>query len=53
VRRGLFITDCTSLAVLQAIQNVNPQLKALIELLNAPTQAEVCGGATPTPGGTP
>jgi phospholipid/cholesterol/gamma-HCH transport system substrate-binding protein len=49
-RRGLFITDCTSLAVLQAIQNVNPQLKTLIALLNAPTQDEVCGG-TPTPGG--
>jgi phospholipid/cholesterol/gamma-HCH transport system substrate-binding protein len=50
VRRGLFITDCTSLAVLQAIQAVNPQLKALVELLNAPTQAEVCSGS-PTPGG--
>ena len=53
VRRGLFITDCTSLAVLEQIQTVNPQLKALVSLLNAPTQAEVCGGATSTPGGTP
>ncbi|HEY7633439.1 MAG TPA: MlaD family protein [Thermoleophilaceae bacterium] len=48
VRRGLFITDCTSLAVLQTIQTLNPQLKVLIDLLNAPTQQEVCGGA-PTP----
>jgi phospholipid/cholesterol/gamma-HCH transport system substrate-binding protein len=50
VRRGLFITDCTSLQVLQAIQTVNPQLKVLTQLLNAPTQQEVCSGA-PTPGG--
>ena len=50
VRRGIFITDCTSLAVLQAVQAVNPQLKVLIDLLNAPTQQEVCGGAA-TPGG--
>jgi phospholipid/cholesterol/gamma-HCH transport system substrate-binding protein len=49
VRRGLFITDCTSLGVLQAIQALNPQLKVLIDLLHAPTQQEVCGGtATPT-----
>jgi phospholipid/cholesterol/gamma-HCH transport system substrate-binding protein len=50
VRRGLFITDCTSLGVLQAIQALNPQLKVLIDLLNAPTQQQVCNG-TPTPGG--
>jgi phospholipid/cholesterol/gamma-HCH transport system substrate-binding protein len=50
VRRGLFITDCTSLGVLQAIQGLNPQLKVLIDLLNAPTQQQVCGGA-PTPTG--
>jgi phospholipid/cholesterol/gamma-HCH transport system substrate-binding protein len=50
VRRGLFITDCTSLAVLQGVQAVNPQLKVLVDLLNAPRQQEVCGG-TATPGG--
>ncbi len=48
VRRGLFITDCTSLGVLQAIEGLNPQLKVLIDLLNAPTQQQVCTG-TPTP----
>jgi phospholipid/cholesterol/gamma-HCH transport system substrate-binding protein len=51
VRRGLFITDCTSLGVLQAIQGLNPQLKTLIDLLNAPTQQQVCTG-TPTPTGS-
>jgi phospholipid/cholesterol/gamma-HCH transport system substrate-binding protein len=50
VRRGLFITDCTSLAVLQTIETLNPQLKVLIDLLNAPTEQQVCTG-TPTPGG--
>jgi phospholipid/cholesterol/gamma-HCH transport system substrate-binding protein len=50
VRRGLFITDCTSLGVLQAIEGLNPQLKVLIDLLNAPTQQQVCSG-TPTPTG--
>ena len=50
VRRGLFITDCTSLGVLQAIQGLNPQLKVLIDLLNAPTQQQVCTGS-PTAGG--
>jgi phospholipid/cholesterol/gamma-HCH transport system substrate-binding protein len=50
VRRGLFITDCTSLGVLQALQTINPQLAVLIDLLNAPTQQQVCTG-TPTPGG--
>jgi phospholipid/cholesterol/gamma-HCH transport system substrate-binding protein len=51
VRRGLFLTDCTSLAVLENVVNVNPQLKVLVEMLNAPTQAQVCSG-TPTPGGS-
>jgi phospholipid/cholesterol/gamma-HCH transport system substrate-binding protein len=53
VRRGLFITDCTSLAVLQAIQQVNPQLKTLVSLLNAPTQQQVCSGSATPAGATP
>jgi phospholipid/cholesterol/gamma-HCH transport system substrate-binding protein len=53
VRRGLFITDCTSLGVLQAIQALNPQLKTLIDLLGAPTEQQVCGGAPTPTGATP
>ena len=51
IRRGVFLTDCASLAVLQSIQKVNPQLQVLIDLLNAPTQASVCNQA-PVGGGT-
>ena len=53
IRRGLFITDCTSLGVLQAIQGLNPQLKTLIDLLNAPTQQQVCTGTPTSTGATP
>lgn len=50
VRRGLFLSDCTSLTVLQALETANPQLAVLIALLNAPSQQQVCTG-TPTPTG--
>jgi phospholipid/cholesterol/gamma-HCH transport system substrate-binding protein len=53
IRRGLFITDCTSLGVLQAIQALNPQLKTLIDLLNAPTQQQVCTGTPTSTGANP
>ncbi|HKN94890.1 MAG TPA: hypothetical protein VJU60_11200, partial [Thermoleophilaceae bacterium] len=53
VRRGLFVTDCTSLGVLQAIEGLNPQLKVLIDLLNAPTQQQVCGGSPVPTGANP
>jgi phospholipid/cholesterol/gamma-HCH transport system substrate-binding protein len=50
LRRGLFLTDCSSLGVLQALLTGNPQLQPLITLLNAPTQQAVCSQA---PTGTP
>ena len=50
VRRGMFLTDCGSLAVLQTLLRNNPQLAVLISLLNAPTLQSACGQA-PTPGG--
>jgi len=50
VRRGLFLTDCGSLGVLQALLTANPQLQPIITLLNAPTQQAVCH-QSPTPGG--
>jgi phospholipid/cholesterol/gamma-HCH transport system substrate-binding protein len=53
VRRGLFITDCTSLGVLQALEGLNPQLAVLIQLLNAPTQQQVCTGTPTSTGASP
>jgi phospholipid/cholesterol/gamma-HCH transport system substrate-binding protein len=52
IRRGLFLTDCGSLAVLQTLLKNNPQLGVLISLLNAPTLQSACGQA-PIPGSTP
>jgi phospholipid/cholesterol/gamma-HCH transport system substrate-binding protein len=48
IRRGLFIASCSGLQILDQIAATTPQLKVLIDLLNAPKQAQVCGG-TPTP----
>jgi phospholipid/cholesterol/gamma-HCH transport system substrate-binding protein len=53
VRRGLFITDCTSLGVLQALEGLNPQLAVLIQLLHAPTQQQVCNGTPTSTGANP
>jgi phospholipid/cholesterol/gamma-HCH transport system substrate-binding protein len=50
VRRGIFLTDCGSLAVLQTLLRANPQLAVIISLLNAPTLQSACGQA-PIPGG--
>ncbi|WP_205697060.1 MlaD family protein [Conexibacter sp. SYSU D00693] len=48
VRRGLLMTSCSSLAVLEQIGSVNPTLGTLVSLLDAPTQGEVCPDAAPT-----
>ena len=45
--------DLASDSVLQAIQGLNPQLKTLIDLLNAPTQQQVCTGTPTSTGATP
>jgi phospholipid/cholesterol/gamma-HCH transport system substrate-binding protein len=42
VRRGIFMTDCTSLGVVKALQIANPQLTVILDLLNAPTPATAC-----------
>ncbi len=48
LRRGLFIASCSALQLLNQIGSTTPQLEVLIDLLNAPNQAKVCGGS-PTP----
>jgi phospholipid/cholesterol/gamma-HCH transport system substrate-binding protein len=47
IRRGLVITSCSSLGLLETITANNPQLQTLFELLNAPSRAQVCGGPVP------
>jgi phospholipid/cholesterol/gamma-HCH transport system substrate-binding protein len=49
IRRGLVLVSCGSLAVLDQIKKVNPQLAVLTELLAAPRRSDVC--AQQTPGG--
>ena len=54
VRRGVALISCSAFEVLDPVAEQNPQLDALLELLDAPR--EVCppvGGGTTPPGGTP
>ena len=39
IRRSIFLTDCTSVPVLQVLQKQNPQLSVILNLLNAPGAA--------------
>jgi phospholipid/cholesterol/gamma-HCH transport system substrate-binding protein len=55
IRHGIVQISCTSLAALQSLGQVNPQLGTLVELLNTPPVAQVCpstsqagSGVTPT-----
>ena len=48
LRRGLVVISCSSLNVLETtIRPTEPQLDILTRLLNPPTEAQVCKGATP------
>jgi len=47
IRRGLFITSCNALGVLDQVGQVDERLKLLVELLNAPRQSDVCPEQTP------
>jgi phospholipid/cholesterol/gamma-HCH transport system substrate-binding protein len=42
IRRGLILTTCRSLGILQGLRLVDKQLATIIELLNPPTQAQAC-----------
>jgi phospholipid/cholesterol/gamma-HCH transport system substrate-binding protein len=42
LRRGIFMTDCGSLTVVQTLQRSNPQLGVILDLLNAPKPATAC-----------
>jgi hypothetical protein len=42
MRRGLIMTTCRSLGVLQNVAKADRQLQTIIELLNPPTQQQAC-----------
>jgi phospholipid/cholesterol/gamma-HCH transport system substrate-binding protein len=47
IRRGLVFVSCPTLGVLDQLEQINPPLQTLIELLNAPRSSEVCAQGTP------
>jgi phospholipid/cholesterol/gamma-HCH transport system substrate-binding protein len=49
IRRGLIITSCDSLSLLNQVVAANPSLNTLFQLLNAPALSKVC--PSPIPGG--
>jgi phospholipid/cholesterol/gamma-HCH transport system substrate-binding protein len=58
IRRGQFMVSCTTAGVLNQVARVNPTLKTLVDLLNAPQQSQICpgqagagSGVTPGTGG--
>jgi phospholipid/cholesterol/gamma-HCH transport system substrate-binding protein len=48
IRRGIVITNCTNLGVLEQIGKTNPNLQVLTDLLHAPPVAQVCPQQTPS-----
>jgi phospholipid/cholesterol/gamma-HCH transport system substrate-binding protein len=55
IRRGVIITGCSSVTLLETVTAVNPQLDTLYQLLAAPTSEEICPSAVPpgVPAGEP
>ncbi|MDA0162808.1 hypothetical protein OM076_21220 [Solirubrobacter ginsenosidimutans] len=47
IRRGLVVLSCSSAQLLGSVAQANPQLGTLVQLLNAPSPAQIC----PTTGG--
>jgi phospholipid/cholesterol/gamma-HCH transport system substrate-binding protein len=46
IRRGLIVLSCSTAQLLDAVSAANPELATLIDLLNAPKQAQICPTAT-------
>ena len=46
IRRGLVVLSCNTAQLLEAVAQANPQLGTLVQLLNAPTQAQICPTST-------
>jgi phospholipid/cholesterol/gamma-HCH transport system substrate-binding protein len=45
IRRGLIVLSCNTAQLLNAVAQANPQLGTLVQLLNAPTQQQICPSA--------
>jgi phospholipid/cholesterol/gamma-HCH transport system substrate-binding protein len=50
IRRGLIVLSCQTAQVLDAVTSANPQLGTLIDLLNAPSTAQICPSSTQSAG---
>ncbi len=46
-RRGLIMTTCRSLGVLENVRRTDRQLSTILDLLNPPSQAQACPGGAP------
>ncbi len=51
IRRGLIVLSCNTAQLLNAVSQANPQLGTLVQLLNAPTQQQICPSSSNTSGG--
>jgi phospholipid/cholesterol/gamma-HCH transport system substrate-binding protein len=51
IRRGLVVLSCQTAQVLRTVARANPQLGTLVDLLNAPTQEQICPKSTQSPVG--
>jgi phospholipid/cholesterol/gamma-HCH transport system substrate-binding protein len=51
IRRGLIVLSCNTAQLLNAVSQANPQLGTLVQLLNAPTQQQICPASTQAAGG--
>jgi phospholipid/cholesterol/gamma-HCH transport system substrate-binding protein len=46
IRRGLVVLSCSTAQLLDAVAEANPLLGTLVELLNAPSQQQICPQST-------
>ncbi len=46
IRRGLIVLSCQTTQLLSAVAAANPQLGTLVQLLNAPSQQQICPTTT-------
>ncbi len=46
IRHGLVVLSCNTAQLLQVVADANPPLGTLVELLNAPTEEEICPSST-------
>jgi phospholipid/cholesterol/gamma-HCH transport system substrate-binding protein len=50
IRRGLVVLSCQTAQLLKSVSQSNKQLGTLVDLLNAPSQEQICPQSTQAPG---